>query len=105
MLFKGLQALLWTFVCLWTVSLENWRTAAEVSVSEVVSDPANIEVCTCSANHLQAKNIVDLTFSSDDESADAITTTTSTTEREEVLSPSGWLSDSVTAAAQLLILQ
>ena len=49
-------------------------------------------------------------------SADAATTTTSywlcntlykltSTDREEVLSPSGWLSDSVIAAAQLLILQ
>ena len=57
----------------WTVSLENWRTATEVSVSEVISDPANIEVCTCLANH--AKNIIDLTFSSDDVSADAVMTT------------------------------
>ena len=99
----------------WTVSLDNWRTATEVSIADAVSDPANnIEVCTCLANHTQ--NIVDLTSSSDAVSADAATTATSnwlcntlynlaSTHREEVLSPSGWLSDSVIAAAQLLILQ
>ena len=59
----------------WTVSLDNWRTAAEVSIADAISDPANIEVCTCLANHTQ--NIVDLTLSSDGVSADAATTTTS----------------------------
>ena len=88
----------------WTVSLESWRTAAEVSIDEAISDPANIEVCTCLANHPQ--NIIDLTFSSNDVSADAATTTTTywlcntlynitSTDREEVLSPSGWLSVSL----------
>ena len=85
-----------------------------MSIADAISDPANIEVCMCLANHTQ--NIVDLTLSSDAVSADAATATTSnwlcntlytltSNDREDVLSPSGWLTDSVIAAAQLLILQ
>ena len=96
----------------WTVSVENWRTAAEVSIGKIINDPANTKVCRCLAN--QTKNIADLALSSDNVSADAATTTTSdclcnalynSIDREEALSPSGWLSDSVIAADQLLILQ
>ena len=60
----------------WNVSVENWRTAAEVSIDETISDPDNIEVCRC---HLASpsQNIVDLTSSSEAVSAGAATTSTS----------------------------
>ena len=56
----------------WSISAENWRTAAKVSLREVTSDPASLEVCNCGLPK-PAENIVDLTkdsnvVSSDEES-------------------------------------
>ena len=96
------------------VSLENWRTAAQVSLGEVISDPISLEMCNCSLPE-PANDFVDLTEDSHEVSSDPESLAggswlhnalyTLTLDNREVLSPSGWLSDSVIAAAQLLILQ
>ena len=101
----------------WSISLENWRTATQVSVKEVIGDPANLDVCECCVSN-PARNVIDLTEDPQDSSSgagsparvgtgcvmNALYTLTSTN-KEEVLSRSGWLLDSVISAAQLLILQ
>ena len=96
------------------VSLENWRTAAQVSLGEVISDPISLEMCNCSLPE-PANDFVDLTEDSHEVSSDPESLAggswlhnalyTLALDNREVLSPSGWLSDSVIAAAQLLTLQ
>ena len=99
----------------WSISLENWRTAARVSLDEVSSDSECLEVCKCSLPK-PARTVVNLTKDSQDVSSGAGSPaggnwlhnalySLTLVNREEVLSPSGWLSDSVIAAAQLIILQ
>ena len=99
-----------------TISAENWRTAAKISLKKVVDDPANLEICNCGiARHVE--HIVDLTEDSAvvslDESSTAVSNNWLSTQlytlhvdkKQEILSPDGWLSDTVIKAAQLLILQ
>ena len=83
------------------------------SHSKRFSDPTNLEICNCNVSK-PACNIIDLIGDSQDTSSvagqpaggywlhNALYTLTSVT-REEVLSPSGWLSDRVISAVQLLI--
>ena len=99
----------------WSISLENWRTATQVSAKEVISDPANLDVWECCVSN-PARNVIDLTEDSQDSSSGAGSPAgrywlrntlyiLTSTNKEEVLSHSSWLSDSVISAAQLLILQ
>ena len=100
-----------------TISAENWRTAARMSLREVAGDPASLEVCSCGKAKPAVEHIVDLiddsaVVSSDNSSTTANNTWLSTPlytlhvdKKQEVLSPDGWLSDTVIKAAQLLILQ
>ena len=75
----------------------------------VTGDPASLEVCKCCVSK-PARNVIDLTEDSQDDASGAGSPactywlhndlyTLSSTNKEEVLSPSGWLSDSVIAAA------
>ena len=92
-----------------SISVEDWRTAAKVSLGEVVSDPASLEVCCCDLDLTKPKEVIVL--SSDEESTmeniwlSTQLYTLKMDKKEEVLLPSGWLSDTVIGAAQLLILQ
>ena len=100
-----------------TISAENWRTAAKVSLKKVVDDPANLEVCNCCIARPVVEHIIDLTEDSTVVSSDESSTTVSNNwlstplytlhvdKKQEILSPDGWLSDTVIKAAQLLILQ
>ena len=99
----------------WSISLENWRTAARVSLGKVSGDSECLEVCKCSLPK-PARTVVNLTEDSQDVSSGAGSPaggnwlhnalySLTLVNREEVLSPTGWLSDSVIAAAQLIILQ
>ena len=96
----------------WSLSLEGWRTGAKVSLQDVASDPNCLEKCECAVDKVN-NTVIDLT-QDDDSDAVAVSSknwlcnplyTLTSTNREEVLSPSGWLSDRVIEAAQLLILQ
>ena len=100
-----------------TISAENWRTAARISLREVAGDPANLEVCNCGIAKPVVEHVVDLTEDSTVVSSDKSTTTGGNTwlstplyslhvdKKQEILSPDGWLSDTIIRAAQLLILQ
>ena len=82
-----------------------WKTG-ELSLREVTSDPASLKVCYCDL----AKPELTIVLSSDEEST-ADNTWLSTLlytlsmDKEEVLLPDSWLSDTITRAAQLLIFQ
>ena len=43
-----------------TISAENWRTAAKVSLQKVVDDPANLKVCNCGLSRPVVEHILDL---------------------------------------------
>ena len=100
-----------------SISVENRRSATKVSLRKVTSDPASLEVCNCCLAKPVVDYVVDLTeestvASSDEESMALNNTWLSTPlytlhadKKEEILSPDGWLSDTVIGAAQLLIMQ
>ena len=79
--------------------------------------PASLEVCNCGITKPVVEHVVDPTEDSTVVSSDGDSTVTSNTwlstllytlhedKRQEILSPDGWLSDTVIGAAQLLILQ
>ena len=49
-----------------SIPVEDWRTAAKVSLGEVVSDPSSLEVCCCDLDLDKPKEVIVL--SSDEES-------------------------------------
>ena len=99
-----------------SISVDNWRTAAKISLRDMANDSASLKMCNCSLSEPAVEH-VDLTedptlASSADGSAVASSTWVSTPlyslhidKKLEILSSDGWLSDTVIRAAQLLILQ
>ena len=90
--------------------VENWQTAAEVSLREVTSVPASLEVCYCDpAKSELTKESIDLY--SDEESTAGNTWlsiplyTLKMDKKKKDLLPTGWFSDTVIGASQRLILQ
>ena len=80
----------------------------------MAGDPASLEVCNCCLAKPVVEHVVDLTedsavLSSDEGSSNTWLSTALYTlhadKKQEILSPDGWLSDTVIKAAQLLILQ
>ena len=100
-----------------SISVDNWRIAAKISLRDVASDSTSLETCNCNLSEPAVEDVVDLTedptvVSSADGSAVVSNTWVSTPlyslhmdKKREVISPDGWLSDTVIRAAQLLILQ
>ena len=102
-----------------TISLQDWRVAASYSLNQVAGDPACLEVCNCvlDKSTVNTPPTTDLTLDSDEESVGNPNLASSQQwvcnplytltvgDREEVLSPSGWLTDKVIHSAQLLMLQ
>ena len=100
-----------------SISVDNWRTAAKISLRDVANDSSRLEMCNCNLSEPAVEDVVDLTkdpavVSSADDSAVSSNTWVSTPlyslhvdKKQEILSPDGWLSDTVIVAAQLLILQ
>ena len=102
----------------WSVSVENWRSAKKVSLKEVASDPASLEQCNCDLGKPAKVDVAvfDLTEKSSVVSSHSVSTVSSVwvstplytlmvEKKKEILSPAGWLSDTVITAAQQLILQ
>ena len=101
------------------ISLQDWRVAPLCSLSQVASDPACLEVCTCilDKSTVNTPPTTDLTLDSNEEPVGSSDLDSSLqwvcnplyiltiSDREDVLSPSGWLSDKVIHSAQLLMLQ
>ena len=96
-----------------SISVGDWRNAEIVSLGRVTKDATCLQQCDCILDK-STVNVTLISHDSDSESGgiypnkkwfcNALYTLTSTN-REEVLSPSGWLSDTVIHSAQLLMLQ
>ena len=93
-----------------SISLDNWRI---VSLREVTEDPTSLEACDCILDK-STTGITDLTDLTGD--PDVVSTRSNTwlcnplytltcNNREEILSPDEWLSDSVIDTSQKLVLQ
>ena len=101
------------------ISLQDWRVAASYSLNQVAGDPACLEVCNCvlDKSTVNTPPTTDLTLDSDEEpvgnpNLDSSQQwvcnplyTLTISDREDVFSPSGWLTDKVIHSAQLLMLQ
>ena len=95
----------------WYVSLNGWRTAAQVSLRDICTDHSCLEPCGCILG-MSIKDSIPVVVES---TSDVVTESCNWVcislynltfvNREEVLSASGWLSDAVIESAQLLILQ
>ena len=99
-----------------SISVGDWRTAEIVLLGRVTKDATCLQQCDCILDK-STVNVTLISHDSDSESGgiseedpnkkwfcNELYTLTSTN-REEVLSPSGWLSDTVIHSAQLLMLQ
>ena len=94
-----------------SISLDAWRQASRISFKSVTNDPTCVEVCNCIISSKSTESIIELTDDSDVMSTDgamwvrnALYSLTND-DKEIILSPSGWLNDSITSAVQLLMLQ
>ena len=97
----------------------DWSVSAKkISLKEVANDPASLERCNCDLGKPVKEDVAvfDLTKESGAVSSPSVSTvssvwvttplyTLSVEKKEEILSPAGWLSDTVIMAAQRLILQ
>ena len=96
----------------WYISLNSWRTAAQVSLRDIYTDHSCLEPCGCILGMSIKDNSTPVVVES---TSDVVTENCNWVcnllynltfvNREEVLSASGWLSDAVIESAQLLILQ
>ena len=96
-----------------SISLDNWRIAAKVSLREVTNDPTSLEACDCILDK-STTGITDLTDLTKDPDVVSVKSDTwlcnplytlTCNNRQEILSPDEWLSDSVIDASQKLMLQ
>ena len=91
------------------IPLDNWRKAPSISLLCVSSDPAVAEQCNCSIP-VCSENVL-ISSSSEDENmvhdlwVDNCVYSLSHKDRELVITPTGWLTDKIITAAQMLILQ
>ena len=91
-----------------SITLDTWRQASRVSFRNVINDSSCIEICNCVLNK-SAEDIIELP-SSDEMSTDitmwvhnAVYSLTNN-DKEIILSPSGWLSDIISAAQKLMLM-
>ena len=91
------------------ISLENWRQAPKVSLHNVARDPTMVEHCNCHVSICSDSIVISSASEEEREVPDlwvnngAYRLTNS--DREVVLSPTGWLTDDIICAAQMLLLQ
>ena len=94
------------------IPLDKWRQSSRVSLRHVISDPSCLESCTC---NFSGTSLPTCTIVLSDDSDDApkrndvwlqnLLYTLTISEQEIILSPIGWLNDSIISAAQMLMLQ
>ena len=95
----------------WYVSLNGWRTAAQVSLRDICTDHSCLEPCGCILGMSITDSIPVVVESTSDVVTEScnwvcnLLCNPTFVNREEVLSASGWLSEAVIESAQLLILQ
>ena len=95
-----------------SISVDSWLTAAKTSLRDVASDSESLKLCNCGLAKPAVEHVVDLTedttvMSSANGSAVASSTWVSIPlyslhiDKQEILLPDGWLSDTVIRATQL----
>ena len=91
-----------------SISLDAWRQAPMVSLRSLITDPSCLELCNCSLptipDIIKLKSPDGESTGSDMWVKNALYSLTRASQ-SEVTSPTGWLSDEVITAAQLLLLQ
>ena len=91
------------------IPLENWRQAPKVSLHSVVRDPTLVERCICHVPICSDSIVISSASEEEHEAPDlwenkgAYCLTHD--DREVILSPTGWLTDKIICAAQMILLQ
>ena len=91
------------------ISLENWRQAPKVSLHNVARDPMLVECCNCRVP-ICSESIVISSASEEEIEAPELWINNGSyhltqSDREVVLSLTGWLTDEIICTAQMLLLQ
>ena len=91
------------------IPLENWRLSPKISLRSVVSDPALVECCYCQVPVCSDGIVISSGSEEENEAADVWVDNgayrLTHRDREVVLSQTGWLTDEIICAAQMLLLQ
>ena len=91
------------------IPLENWRLSPKISLRSVVSDPALVECCDCQVPVCSDGIVISLGSEEVNEAADVWVDNgayrLTHRDQEVVLSQTGWLTDEIICAAQMLLLQ
>ena len=91
------------------ISLENWRQAPKVSLHNVARDPTMVERCNCHVSICSDSIVISSASEEEREVPDLLVNNgayrLTNSDREVVLSPTGWLTDEIICAAQMLLLQ
>jgi hypothetical protein len=82
-----------------SITLDVWRQASRISFKIVIDDLTCVEACNCVLSK-SAENVIELT-----NSVTIAMQYLTNNDKELILSPSGWLNDSIISAAQKLMLQ
>ena len=90
------------------ITLDAWCQASKISFKSIINDSSCMEVCHCVLSKPE-EDVIELASSDDDTSAgitmwvhNAVYSLTKS-DQEIILSPSGWLYDSIISAAQKLM--
>ena len=91
-----------------SISLETWRQAPLISLRSLITELACLELCNCSLPTIP--DIIELKSPAGESTGSVMWVknalySLTRASQSEVTSPTGWLSDEVITAAQLLLLQ
>ena len=91
------------------ISLENWRQAPKVSLHNVARDPTMVERYNCHVSICSGSIVISSASEEEHEVPDLWVNNgayrLTHCDQEVVLSPTGWLTDEIICAAQMLLLQ
>ena len=91
------------------IPLENWRRASKVSLQNVARDPTLVERCNCHVPICSDSIVISSASEEEHEAPDLWVNKgaycLTHDDREVVLSPTGWLTDKIICAAQMILLQ
>ena len=94
-----------------SISLDTWRQASRISFKNITDDLTCVESCNCNISSKSTERVIELTDDSDVMNTDSTVWvcnalySLTNDDKEIILSPSGWLNDSIISASQLLMLQ
>ena len=89
-----------------SIPLDKWRQAPKVSLSSIGSDLAVVKPCDCNIPSFTESILIPSSSEADDTGHDVwVNNTLTHQDRKIIVSRSGWLTDKVITAAQMLMLQ